>query len=665
MKKKVNYLLAIAVGILLAFCGLVGCAKAAPGGGKPGGTPGETPGGEDNGRYASVVASTISVTETDSIFMVSWGRVPDASSYTLVCGESTVTVNSAAVNLRKAEYEFKFPANGILEMTITAKGYYKKDSEPTKFTYKVEGALLRSPVITKYENGILEWEADGNAVDYTVKVDGAAVFRADSKSVKYDTKNDVGAHSVEIVANGDGIYFKSASTAVNINEKHTALCLAPVTEYKVENGTLSWSPVGGVEKYLVVDLDRSATLVTETSYEMEGVLGYKNIVYGVYPVSDNPLVRDAEITAVDIPYLRGKGTASEPYLITTPFELRAVDYYESLYAEALAAFNAGKIKTAPAKNNYRIENDLDYAAVAAGDEESNIFTLAKPFYGTLDGNGKTVKGMRVCYDGGYWALFDYLVAGSVVKDITFDEPTIDNAVQDETHPINASVATVAYYNYGTVSGITVKNAAYTSAGGEISGIVSHNYGVIEKCTVSGTFKLKVTGLDSQACYETAGIATENCGGGTVKNNSVKNLTIDGDFAQSPIYKLDSNGNVVYVDGKPVIERYSYYNNARTVAGIVAVNRKGGTVSDNGVSGLKMTNMLNSYSADGGFEFGGVVAYNAGAVVKGTATVDSYVWSTSTKDGVKVSPITDTVTQDVGTASDLRGKYVGKNDGTFN
>ena len=85
MKKKVNYLLAIAVGILLAFCGLVGCAKAAPGG-----TPGETPGGEDDGRYASVVASTISVTETDSIFMVSWGRVPDASSYTLEIGRAHV-----------------------------------------------------------------------------------------------------------------------------------------------------------------------------------------------------------------------------------------------------------------------------------------------------------------------------------------------------------------------------------------------------------------------------------------------------------------------------------------------------------------------------------------------------------------------------------------------
>lgn len=661
MKKKVNYLLAIAVGILLAFCVPVGCSKAAPSG-----STGDGPGGDgDSTKYASVDASTIVVTETNNIFMVSWGGVEGASSYTLVCGESTVTVNSPAVNLRNSQWEFKFPQNGVLDMTITAKGFYKADSDPTKFTYKVEGAQLRSPVITKYESGILEWEADGNAVDYTVKVDGAAVFRPDAKAVKYDTKNDVGAHAIEIVANGDGIYFKPNSVSVNINDKHTALCLAPVTEYALENGVLSWTPVGGASGYMVVDLDRSATLVTGTSYEIEGVLGYKNLVYGVYPVSSNALIRDAEIVAVDMPYLDGKGTANEPYIINTPFELRAIDYYEAVYAERLAAFNAGKTNTAPAKNHYRIDSDIDYATVAAGDEESNIFTLAKPFYGTLDGNGKTLKGMRVCYDGGYWALFDYLVVGSTVKDIIFDEPTIDNAVQDETHPTNASVATVAYTNYGTVSGITVKNATYASAGGEISGIVSHNYGIIEECTVSGVFKLKVTGLDSQACYESAGIATENCKGGIVRNNTVKNLTIDGDVAQSPVYKRDENGNVVYKDGKPVIDYYSYYNNARTVAGVVAVNRSGGTVSNNGVSALKMTNMLNSYTSDGGFEFGGVVAYNAGTVTKGTATVDAFTWSTSTKDGVKVTPITQTVSQAAGTAADQRGTCVGKNDGTLN
>lgn len=656
MSKKVSYLIAVAVGILLAFCGLTACSKAAPSGVPDGGD-------DENTQLASIDVDTVEVEETASGITMRWTDVEGAGRYEIACGEKTYSSNNSSVILTR---EFGKPTDGVYDLTIIVKAFGRTDSDPINFSYKVEGVQLRSPVITKYENGILEWEADGNAVDYTVKVDGAAVYRADPEAVTYNTENDVGAHAIEIVANSDGIYFKPNSVAVNINDKHTALCLAPITEYKLENGVLSWQSVGGAKGYLVVDLDRSATFVTGTSYEIEGVLGYKNLVYGVYPVSNNALVRDAEIAAVDMPYLSGKGTASDPYVINTPFELRAIDYYEAVYAEKLAAYAACKISAAPAKNHYRIDSDLDYATVAAGDEESNIFTLAKPFYGTLDGNGKTVKNMRVYYDGGYWALFDYLVAGSTVKDLTFDNPEIHNQLQDETHPLNASIATVAYMNYGTVSGITIKNASYVSSGGEISGVVSHNYGAIEGCTVSGTFKIADTGLYSQACYETAGIAVENCKGGTVKNNAVKNLTISGDLSKTPIYKRDENGNIVKdKDGNPVVEKWSYYNNARTVAGVVAVNRSGGTVSNNGVSALKMTEMLNSYSSDGGFEFGGVVAYNAGTVTKGTATVDAFTWSTTTKDGEKVTPITNTVSQDEGTSSDLRGKYVGKNDGTLN
>ena len=182
MKKKVNYLLAIAVGILLAFCGLVGCAKAAPGGGKPGGTPGETPGGDgESSRLAAIDVSTIQTEETASGITMSWDAVDGAGKYEITCGEKVFSSNNNGVILTR---EFGKPSDGVYNLTIVVKAFGKEDSEPTKFTYKVEGVLLRSPVITKYENGILEWAADGNAVDYTVKVDGAAVFRAeDRKSV--------------------------------------------------------------------------------------------------------------------------------------------------------------------------------------------------------------------------------------------------------------------------------------------------------------------------------------------------------------------------------------------------------------------------------------------------------------------------------------------------
>ena len=38
-----------------------------------------------------------------------------------------------------------------------------------------------------------------------------------------------------------------------------------------------------------------------------------------------------------------------------------------------------------------------------------MYTLHKPFFGTLDGDGKKLSNVYVNYDGGYWALFDYIV----------------------------------------------------------------------------------------------------------------------------------------------------------------------------------------------------------------------------------------------------------------
>ena len=90
-------------------------------------------------------------------------------------------------------------------------------------------------------------------------------------------------------------------------------------------------------------------------------------------------------------------------MIKTPFDLRAIDYYELRRSE-----------TNGVRRCYRIENDMDYNAVNALESDSNIYTLRKPFNGTLDGNGKKLSNIRVNYDGGFWALFEFLERGAVV-----------------------------------------------------------------------------------------------------------------------------------------------------------------------------------------------------------------------------------------------------------
>lgn len=613
MKKRFLGMIAVPV-ILFAMMGVTACAKSI------------LPGGEEEVLTKKLDAvSEVTIVENLNYFDVRISAVEHARNYKIECGDFVTVTQRLATNLR-AEEGFTFPADGFITLTVTAQAKNYLDSDPKTITYQTEGVTLEGPTITALEDNKLTWESKA-AVAYTLKVNGKTVgengiYTSDTLDLsKYDGKVEV-----EITPVGDNVYFKTGpSLNITVNAAHDKLMLKPVTDYSITNGVLSWEKSGTITKYKVVDLDMNVKIVEGTTYDMSD----KNLVYGVYPIAENnayiPVeMQDAPIEMVNMPYLDGIGTQNDPYIIKDMFDLRAVDYYESIYEQKLAA---GQL---PRKNHYKIVENIDYNEVAALESDSNIYTLAKPFYGVLDGNNKTLSNIRVMYDGGYWALFDLIVAGATVSNITFDSPQISNVLQSASHPLNASIATVANVNRGTISGIIVTDAEYTAAGGEVSGIASHNYGLITKCKVSGKFTQASTKLASQACYEMAGIAVENNSGGMITGNTADNLTVTGTTVNSDA----GNG----------------YNNVRTSAGIVAVNRAGAQVIGNTVSNVKIVKGLVDYVT---YEFGGLVAYNAGTVTVGTGTVTSF------------SVNGQTINVELGTATDRRGKYVGKNDGTCN
>lgn len=424
--------------------------------------------------------------------------------------------------------------------------------------------------VTSFENGILEWAAHGVHA-FIVEVNGEKVgYGSNGLGVnaldisRYDGELDV------YIAAVDG----GAELNFTINAEHTELSM-PGVDCSVRNGVLVWNAVPGAAGYRIVDLKRGATTQPNTSYDMN----FRNLVFGVCALSPCKKIKDGRLR--DIRYLDGDGTEASPYLIRTSFELRAVDYYETLYAEKLRSdINAPRF-------HYEIQNDIDYESVATLEGESNLSTVSAPFYGVLDGKHKALCGISVDYDGGYWALFDFIARGGEVKDITVKRAEIINRLQQPDRPLDAAVATVADRNYGTISGINVSDAKYTSAGGAVCGICSHNHGVIRDCTVSGEFAQALVGLKCQACYEMAGIVTENCAGGTVEHCAVLSLRIRGSLAED--------------------EAGLHYGNVRTAGGIVAVNRAGGRMFDNMFGTVTLTNVA------GGGEFGGLCAYNAGLV----------------------------------------------------
>lgn len=475
---------------------------------------------------------------------------------------------------------------------------------------------MKYPEITSFENGILVWN----------KIDEAVLLRVDGKVISDKRDGLYHGDRIDLRKHGGALVELSF---ININGAgtlrlvvdfyHRRVRLAPVDcGFDPATGELGWNAACGALGYCVIDIDYGVKRIRGTRYEMWAA----KYAVGVLPVSDSDVVGDAEIRDIDkiknLKYLDGAGTADDPYRIRTAYDLRAIDYYEARYAEAL------RIGAAEHVNHYRIEHDINYGEIAAGDEESNISALAKPFYGVLDGNGKKLTNIRVRYDRGYWALFDFIARGATVKNIRFVRPEISNSVKSPSHPTAAEIATIANRNYGTISNITVKSAHYSASGGEVCGVCSHNYGTVEGCSVSGTFVQENSKLVSQACYEMAGVVIENRAGARVEDCTAVSVTVRGTSCTG------RNGETYY--------------NVRTAAGIVAVNRAGGVVARNAFSEVMLTNVNTD------FEFGGLVAYNAGTVITGGAKLGKLKCN-----GADCAAA-------IGKAGALVGTVVGKNDG---
>lgn len=472
---------------------------------------------------------------------------------------------------------------------------------------------MRFPEIKSCDNGVLEWASYG-ATAYILTVDGVPVSDSEDgtyRGTAFDASGLVSDARISVTPCRGTLRGKPLVVIYRVSDgKFVA---PPVTGFKLDGEVLSWDPVGDGVRYRIVDVDFNVTYTAKCSFDMTK----RNIVVSVCPD-----LGCGSFDFCDIPYLEGDGTEAAPYEIRTPFDLRTVDYYE------MSSAQRGVV------NCYKIMNDLDYNDVGALDCDSNMFTLRKPFCGRLDGNGKKLYNINVIYDGGYWAMFDFLAAGSVVENIVFSSPRISNRLQSPHSPISATVATVADVNYGTVRGITVKDAVYTAAGGEICGIATHNYGLVKACSVSGTFVQEGTGQPAQACYEAAGVVLENCRGGAVEGCEVVRLGVRGT-------------ECVGYDG-------STYFNVRTVGGVVSVNRAGATVSACRCDALTLTNMLNNRNGfAGGFEWGGTVAYNAGIVEECDGQCNM------TFNG---NAVTKLIGADGEPTDDQCGTLIGKNDG---
>lgn len=594
-----------------------------------------------NGKLAAVDESSISlVVRTDGV-LLSWGAVENAETYVVKCNGVTFETDDLTINYERVP-GFTLPSDRVFNVSIYAKADGYTNSKAVTYTHTAEGIDLVSPSIKSFEDGVISWSSVTGVAGYKVTVNGSVVVEA-QQGTSFDIGNYTGVAAgtsfrfdVSAVSNNSVYRRESAKTSVMVDASRTKLSLLPITEFTVENGVLKWQKNGAARAYKIVDIRQTvAATVTDAYYDMNDHL----MVCGVYPVSSSDIIGDAETgEPAAIKYLDGAGTAASPYLIKSAFDLRAIDYYEAQYAE--------KLKTEPnaQPNVYRIENDINYNAVAALEEESNIYTLTCPFYGTLDGNNKKLSNLRVRYDGGYWALFELIVKGAVVKNITFDNVDIYNEIKfgsgGNPLPNGTSIATVAHDNYGTIQGVIIRNVLYIAKGGDISGIATYNHkgATIIGCSLMGDveFRQEDTGVYSQGCFEMAGITVENSG--SVRSCMVRSLILRGSESS---YEIKNDQNQV--------TDYGHFNNVRMAAGIASYNRAGGVLTDNSYGTVDMICMVDDVK---NLSFGGIVAQDAGEV-SGSA-VGTLTWSSTQTVGATVDRDTGISTNRVGKIRGYRG-----------
>ena len=116
-----------------------------------------------------------------------------------------------------------------------------------------------------------------------------------------------------------------------------------------------------------------------------------------------------------------------------------------------------------------LETDLDFG----GEDIRPI----PSFSGTFNGNGHSITGLTLSTDGSNQALFRYVTADAVVRDLT-----VEGSIAPTYGRLR--IAGIVGTNWGQVSNCTFTGSV--SGLNYVGGIVGENHGVIDSCTFTGT-----------------------------------------------------------------------------------------------------------------------------------------------------------------------------------
>jgi len=321
-------------------------------------------------------------------------------------------------------------------------------------------------------------------------------------------------------------------------------------------------------------------------------------------------------------FFEGSGTETDPYIISTPIELKSMSFW----------INNGAFYDA----YYRLENDIDLGGVEwtpIGEYQKTPNTTYA-FQGHFDGNGKTISNFKITKPKLYAGFFG-LVENGTIKNLTLSD-----------FKINTEYAGTAMY----VGGITgIARASGETEEGSPAVVIENCH--VKNAEITAKSNLRVYGsghIGYLHSSQNASISISGCSTNATCNFSV----IDTDSASADRSMIRAGGLIGYVgitDAKISIS--NSYSGARVTAiftDAAATERNdihiGGFVGDFALSSVSeatrskldvdscySTNMVYA-TADGDSYAGGFAGYlvsSASDVIISNCHTNSNVYSTST------------------------------------
>ena len=311
---------------------------------------------------------------------------------------------------------------------------------------------------------------------------------------------------VEIVGNNviftlaDGTTFTVAKYNGALTFMQNGKALDLTTTIDLADGALTYAPSDAEVSARIIDGEGwSASAENGTITVSPGSMGEEATLE--ITLLENGRVIETYRLTIEQTGLQGAGTADNPYLVSSAAEL--------IYMAEQVNNNSG--------TNYYYQKVIQLTQDI--DLEGTELTIGiykdekKYFYGTLDGNGHSIKGLKIeNKDQEYMGLFPYLAKYATVKNLTLEEPVIEtkgsyvgalvgfdnNANIENCHVIDAKITGITNVGglIGQLNGGKITNCSatgiITATNDQVGGIIgSTGYNitaVITACRFNGTLK---------------------------------------------------------------------------------------------------------------------------------------------------------------------------------